>query len=462
MPETKEERSVVSMVRWLSDSIGGNPEQKRHAKLVDQMEKTTMFRKLSSSQRDVLADLFEMVEFKRGQVLQLQGEPQEFAYIVIEGDIMRQKLIDDQIHIVGSLGSQGSANTVGMLHLIKREPSYATLKAISNGVAYRIHHSDLEAMIREDPDIAMGIINSLTHELAFDQNKNLIETPLFMQKGTSLPAEPLPWFAITCAAAVESFYRSGMNALINAALTGKPRAALFPSMHVQVPTRMVYINGFKGIRYMVDSNIELENYDHPQLLGAALATLPGLLMSPVSSMLEASNAGHTNPEPLSIRWTRGFIPRCVREVIFGVGINQLSDYYEERLPIFQDNKFLKSLTGSFFAGLVAGYFSHVPHSLSALKIMNPEKTYAELFKSYSSTWEKRIPQYTSRTMQMVRPYMIGTLACVLPRGCMVRSAQISGSFIIINSAIAMLKHIKVDVYDSRKISGIPTRIPTSN
>ena len=62
------------------------------------------------------------------------------------------------------------------------------------------------------------------------------------------------------------------------------------------------------------------------------ALLPGVLMTPVSSVLEASNAGHSNPEPLYRRATRGMAPRGVREVIFGVGLNQLSDFCEERVP----------------------------------------------------------------------------------------------------------------------------------
>jgi hypothetical protein len=62
------------------------------------------------------------------------------------------------------------------------------------------------------------------------------------------------------------------------------------------------------------------------------ALLPGVLMTPVSGLLEACNAGHQNPEPLSRAMWRGLVPRCAREVVFGVGLNQLSDYCEERVP----------------------------------------------------------------------------------------------------------------------------------
>lgn len=55
-------------------------------------------------------------------------------------------------------------------------------------------------------------------------------------------------------------------------------------------------------------------------------------MTPLSSVLEALNAAHANPEPLALRWMRGLTPRATREVIFGVGLNQLSDWCEERVP----------------------------------------------------------------------------------------------------------------------------------
>ena len=47
-------------------------------------------------------------------------------------------------------------------------------------------------------------------------------------------------------------------------------------------------------------------------------------------IIEATNA-NLDPEPVHVKWRRGYLPRAVREVIFGVGsVNQMSDYFEER------------------------------------------------------------------------------------------------------------------------------------
>ena len=63
----------------------------------------------------------------------------------------------------------------------------------------------------------------------------------------SCPQDPKPnsFFGSTLGAVIESYYRSGLNSWLNAKLTGKPPASMFPMFHVQIPTRVVYINGFK-------------------------------------------------------------------------------------------------------------------------------------------------------------------------------------------------------------------------
>lgn len=95
--------------------------------------------------------------------------------------------------------------------------------------------------------------------------------------------------------------------------------------------------------------------------------------------------GHMNSEPLYRRWMRGFAPRAVREVIFGVGLNQLSDFFEERWKPFVSNPTFANAAGSLTAGVVSGYLSHVPHNLSAYKLMDPSRSYGEHFRRFVDT-----------------------------------------------------------------------------
>lgn len=426
-------------------------------KLLDSLRASTMFRFCSEEQRKMILKKMKRVDFKRGDVLALQGEPTNRSLFLVEGKVVRHRLIDDQLHEVGTLGAASSWSTIGMLHLIKRDPGYATVKAVTPGTLYVLDAKDFDQIILEQPDMTKEIIYSLCREVRSQHNHAI--TPLFLQKGKEIKAEPLPMFAITCAAGIESFYRSALNALINAQLTGK-RGNFFPNMHIQVPTRILYINGFKGIRHTLDNNIDLNEFENPQAAGLGLAVVPGLVMSPVSSLLEASNAGHMNKEPIIMRWTRGLAPRCLREVIFGIGINQLSDFYEERLEFIPSQTY-RNMAGSFMAGIVSGYLSHVPHNLSALKLLNPAVSYAEHFKSLATTWELKLnsligsqtisepnnpsPTTTAPPSTGIRRLGVYALCCLFPKGVLIRSAQISGSFIVINTTINALKHISVEV-----------------
>ena len=73
---------------------------------------------------------------------------------------------------------------------------------------------------------------------------------------------------VSFAAAIESFYRSAMNSQINYRLT-RTRGPLFPRMHVQMPTRVAYINGFKGIRFYIDANVD------PYVFGSNMVPVVG-------------------------------------------------------------------------------------------------------------------------------------------------------------------------------------------
>lgn len=246
----------------------------------------------------------------------------------------------------------------------------------------------------------------------------------------------LPWKATGIAAAVESFYRSALNSKINQALTGV-RGQLFPNMHVQLPTRVVYITGFKSIRTLVDHYLTRDvatqniHYNSLRVIGAIL---PGIVMTPISSVLEACNAT-LNPEPLYKRWLNGISARCTREVVFGIGLNQLSDHFEAQMPSSM-SPILRNAGGCLTAGVIAGYLSHVPHNLSTMKLMNPKQSYRALLQQFSRQWYGRLGIFPHESLRSTTAMILSIIA---PQGLGVRTVQVVGSFIVLNGIIASLR-----------------------
>lgn len=384
-----------------------------------------MFRGLDQKNMAVLMSRMVPVHFSEGDVLTHQNDMTTHLFVITEGDVQRRRLQEEtgRLHHMETLGSHASRNTVGALHLLQELPCYATTECLTDGVAYTLDCKQLKKVMNENPTMGIEIVNALTEEIFNMSQRN--RTPLLQQEG-----RPTNFLTISAAAAIESYYRSGVNAWLNSVLTKRPIDNLFPNMHIQLPVRVLYINGLKGVREALQPYY---NKNSSETARVGLAVLPGVAMTPLSSILEASNAGHMNPEPMTTRWLRGIVPRCGREVVFGIGLNQLSDYMEERvastLPTVP--KTLHNALGSVFSGLLAGYFSHIPHNLSTLKLMQPQKSYLEHMGALMKDGEKRASSiFASPTMQRIATPL---LTFVFPAGLMVRSIQIAGSFVIINS-----------------------------
>lgn len=344
--------------------------------------------------------------------------------------------------VEGSLRVLEGVGSVGAMHIFGQKPIYATTQAVEDGYAVFVPSAAIAEVAREFPEFSDKIIESLSEEVV--NLSEALRTPLLDQK-----PKPTPLVATSAAAAVESFFRAAMNTAMNTVLlsqtgtraagaatgAGLPSLAqIFPNMHIQLPTRVLYINGFKGIRHLLNDHVDPEDYSHPDHVRLLAAITPGVLMTPVSSVLEACNAGHSNPEPLWSRWRRGLVPRGAREVIFGVGLNQLSDWFEERVPIAEEGSFARGACGSMLAGIVCGYFSHVPHNLSTLKLLQPEVSYQQHLQSLVNKtqiplWAEALWPSSSRSSLRL------AMTFLAPAGLTVRTSQIIGSFVIINGII---------------------------
>lgn len=351
--------------------------------------------------------------------------------ILAEGFARRLRVGSDGVERYVETHACGA--TLSALHVTAGDPIYAGAKCVTQScAAYAMTRAEFREHLQHRPQLATQIIEGLSGELRVKGSS--FNTPLLAQR-----ANDLNLAAVCVAATVESYYRSALNSVLNRTLSGLS-SPLFPNMHVQVPARVAYIAGFKGLRALFDRNIDPEQWaTHPARVAMRVTNMvaPGIVMTPISSLLEACNVGHANPEPLVRRATRGMLPRGGREVIFGIGLNQLSDYFEERYRKIT-NAFFASTAGSLTAGVVAGYFSHVPHNLSTYKLMNPNTPYSELFRMFvdKSVPEKIIPRALPKS---VLPYVKATLACLVPRGVGVRTVQICGSFALLNGIIQLIE-----------------------
>eukprot|EP00667_Euglena_gracilis_P007849 EG_transcript_7927 len=387
------------------------------------LRQSPLFQSCSDEQLVKVARGMEKHKFPAGTDLLHQGQQSTEAFFVSNGSVVRLREIDGVQH---HMDSRHGRFACGTLHLQRKDPAYATARALTDVEAYTLSTEHLNKCLK-DNDLAQTVIFGLTKELK-TLTKNM-RTPLLEQKSNRAP---IP--AISIAAALESFYRSALNAYINWSLTGKSNT-LFPNMHIQIPTRVCYINGFKLLRLQLDQRVKPEKTSNPTLTKLLCAFAPGIVMTPISSILEATNAGHMNPESIQTRWMRGLVPRMLREVIFGVGLNQLSDFCEERVPAIVDNQPLRNAVGSMTAGVVAGYFSHVPHNLSTLKLLNPQQTYKELFRGYALRHTVYVPTSIKGAS---RDALATVISCVFPQAVLIRTMQIVGSFVILNGTIRVL------------------------
>ncbi|VEU43719.1 unnamed protein product [Pseudo-nitzschia multistriata] len=433
----------------------------------EMLKECEMFRSLSGNQIKTLANSMNVRSFKRNEIIVDQGSPVTSFYLVKDGEIHRD-FIDPDSGRRHRVEFEIKAKSINTMSILGANLAHNTVKCNSNSCKiYEMPRQRLlNILINKEPEISVGIAESLSGHVR--QVSKKYRTPLLEQKQQIIQSMP----AVMIAAGIESYYRSALNAQVNRVLTGV-KADLFPNMHIQVPMRVAYIAGFKGLRAYMDRYNELEepvesiqnngtsrtitvenetdttNRNFWRRLGITIA--PGVIMTPLSSVLEASNAGHMNKEPMTTRWMRGITARCGREILFGLGLNQMSDYFQERLH-FDNRPMLSNMVGSLMGGVVSGYLSHVPHNMSTYKLLEPHRSYLDLYRNVFV--ERSVPPFLERylarqgtgaavdggaativtysnSQQAVR-FMAAT---IFPRGLMVRTVQIVGSFIILNGTI---------------------------
>ena len=426
-PPVSSYEDLQEQVRQLEKILARNPRlysEFYHQECANTLALTAMFQSCPKPILLEIARKMERVVYPSGSTI--ENAP-NVAYVIASGKVRRWSEVDGKEHSTTTY----CLYSVGLLHLYN---SHAKLRfnadCVSDVVAYRLPRKVLDETMLKHPELAACIIKELSWTIRNQSHQ--LATPFSEQKNVKIS-----YTATALAASVESFYRSALNALINQKLTGH-KGSLFPDMHVQVPCRVIYISGLKHIRSTFD-DYDFSSSPIETQIRLGLCIAPGLIMCPFSSMLEATNAGASNPEPLSKRWMRGYSPRLVREVIFAVGINQLADYLTERVGVrITENTGLQQAIGSVTAGVISGYFSHVPHVLSTLKLHKPEASYLRL---WAEVYSKSMPSISPARLSWQGDMMAAQVMAVeFPVGVVRRSVQIAGTFSIINGITYALRN----------------------
>jgi CRP-like cAMP-binding protein len=188
-----------------------------------------MFFKVSDQHLSAISKLMKYKVFQRNQVMLTQGAPSDRFFLLDTGEIRRlYESGDGKVH---NVEYAIKAKSIGSMKVLSMDPVFATVKCVSDECrVFELLRSDLVRLMKREPDIATEIAIGLCETVRTGTRK--YQTPLLEQQQQEIN---IP--AVAIAAGIESYYRSALNSLLNASLTGV-KSDLFPNMHIQVPTRM--------------------------------------------------------------------------------------------------------------------------------------------------------------------------------------------------------------------------------
>ena len=228
-----------------------------HHLLPHLLRKSTMFKHASEENIARIASRMRRVDLIKGEVLYYQGDPTVEMFIITRGAVTRTRR-EEREHEHENLGSKGSEATIGALHLLKNEPYYATVRCTQDVVCFALSSIELRELLKEshslatevrdaaatrawtaDPPDTLWLLPNATrpsnaslpnplqviHSLAKDvlAQQVVLRTALLSQRAPEEQANaPLATALYTSiGASLEAFYRSALNARLNATLTGQ-------------------------------------------------------------------------------------------------------------------------------------------------------------------------------------------------------------------------------------------------
>ena len=105
-----------------------------------------------------VARIMEEVELTSGESLIQEGEPGNCLYIVVDGKV---RVLSNE----RTLQILGPGKMVGELALLDPEPRSASVTAVDDAYLFRIDKQPFDEVMADRPEIALGIIRTLTRRI---------------------------------------------------------------------------------------------------------------------------------------------------------------------------------------------------------------------------------------------------------------------------------------------------------
>lgn len=124
------------------------------------LQKVDMFEHLTVSELQKIAQITETENYRDEEFLFRQGDPGNYAYIVISGEV--EIFFESKKGVFRPLATLGEGAFFGEMALLDGDPRSAGARTVSECILSRISRNDFIRILQQYPAIALGIISQLS------------------------------------------------------------------------------------------------------------------------------------------------------------------------------------------------------------------------------------------------------------------------------------------------------------
>jgi CRP-like cAMP-binding protein len=122
------------------------------------LKSVDLFRALPGEELATIAEIAEEQPFAAGDQIFAEGEPGDALYLVVEGTVKVHK--GDK-----ALSQLGEREVFGEMAVLDAEPRTASATVVKDAVLLKIGRDDFRDVLRERPEIGMGVLQVLSRRL---------------------------------------------------------------------------------------------------------------------------------------------------------------------------------------------------------------------------------------------------------------------------------------------------------